>query len=74
MLRIMDAIALLIYLLGVAITIAAMYFVIQNAVTTSLRKARREQFTEDFYPEKAVWLTQRQREQLAEHNARRSGL
>ncbi|MFC7925472.1 hypothetical protein [Microbacterium laevaniformans] len=67
----MDAVAILIYLAGLAVSIAIMYTVIQNAVTNSLREARREQFTEDFYPEKAVWLTERQRAQLAEHNARR---
>lgn len=71
MLPTMDAIALLIYLVGLAISIAVMYIVIRNAVTAGLRQARREQFTEDFYPEKAMWLTIRQREQLTEHIAGR---
>lgn len=74
MLRSMDAIPLLISIVALAISLAVMYLVIRNAVTAALRQARREQFTEDFFPEKAMWLTERQREQLAEHNARQSGI
>lgn len=74
MLRSMDAIPLLISIIALAISLAVMYLVIRNAVTAALRQARREQFTEDFFPEKAMWLTERQREQLAEHNARQSGI
>ena len=70
----MDAIPLLISIVVLAISLAIMYLVIRNAVTAALRQARREQFTEDFFPEKAMWLTERQREQLAEHNARQSGI
>ncbi|RKS89581.1 hypothetical protein DEU37_1898 [Microbacterium sp. AG790] len=67
----MDATPLLISVVALAISLAIMYLVIRNAVTAALRQARREQFTEDFYPEKAMWLTIRQREQLTEHVARR---
>lgn len=70
----MDAIPLLISIVVLAISLAIMYLLIRNAVTAALRQARREQFTEDFFPEKAMWLTERQREQLAEHNARQSGI
>lgn len=57
----MDPIALLVYIIGVAITLGLLYIVILNAVTSALRQARREQHIEDYVPEKATWVDEQQR-------------
>lgn len=49
------------------VAVGALYFIIQNAIVAAMRRARREQFTEDYVPEKAKWLTEQQRAQLRLH-------
>lgn len=50
---------------GLAISLVVLYFIIRGAVISGLRHARREQWTEEFTPEKATWLSPRQRDELA---------
>ena len=57
----MDPIALLVYIIGVAITLGLLYIVILNAVTSALRQSRRERHIEDYVPEKATWVDEQQR-------------
>lgn len=49
------------------IALAVGYVLVQNAIVSAMRRARREQFTEDYVPEKAKWLTEQQRAQLRLH-------
>ncbi|WP_344736337.1 hypothetical protein [Microbacterium awajiense] len=56
--------SLVIPLAALAISLLILYFIIQNAIVTGMRRARREQYTEDYYPAKATWLTARQRDHL----------
>lgn len=56
---------LLVNLIIVAIALAVMYVIIKAAVISALQRARREAWTETHMPEKAEWLTAKQREQLA---------
>lgn len=58
-------ITILVNLVIVAIALAVMYVIIKAAVISALQRARREAWTEEHMPEKAEWLTARQREQLA---------
>lgn len=57
----MDPIFLLVYIVGLLIALGIAYVVIQNAVTSALRQARREQHIEDYVPEKATWVDEQQR-------------
>ena len=54
-------------LVSIAIALVVAYFVIRAAVISALRHARREQYMENHLPEKAVWLSQRQRAELRAH-------
>jgi len=63
--------SILIPILALVIALVALYAIIQAAIVKALQRARREAWTEDNMPEKAVWLTERQRQQLAEHRDRR---
>lgn len=56
---------LLVNLVSIVVALALAYLVIRAAVISALQRARREAWTEEHMPEKAEWLTERQREQLA---------
>jgi hypothetical protein len=57
--------ALILPVLSWAIALVVLYYVIQAAIVAALKRARREAWTEEHMPEKAAWLTERQREELA---------
>ncbi len=63
----MEFLSIIIPVLAYAIGVGVMYFVIQTAVVAAQRRARREQFVEDYVPELATWLSAQQREQLRAH-------
>lgn len=63
----MDILNLVVPLVAYAIGLGLMYLIIQSAVIGALRRARREQFVEDYLPEKAKWLEEYQRQQLRQH-------
>lgn len=58
-------ITLLVNVVLVVIALALLYMIIKSAIVSALQRARREAWTEIHMPEKAEWLTARQREQLA---------
>lgn len=63
-------VSLIIPLLILAVGLVVAYFIIKAAVINGQRHARREAYVEDFLPEKATWLSPRQREELKDHAAR----
>ena len=63
-------VSLIVPLLILAVGLVVAYFIIKAAVINGQRHARREAYVEDFLPEKATWLSPRQREELKDHAAR----
>lgn len=58
--------SLVLSLLFAVLGFVLFYFIVRAAVVNGLRQSRREQYMEDFLPEKATWLTVRQRQELRE--------
>lgn len=58
------ALSLIVQVAVTALSLLVAYFVIRAAVVSALRHSRREGWTEDHMPEKATWLTERQRDEL----------
>lgn len=63
-------IGIILPILSWIIGLAILYFIVQAAIINALKRARREAWTEEHMPEKADWLTPRQREELAAHKNR----
>jgi hypothetical protein len=65
----MDAtftlLSIILPILSWAIALVVLYYVIQAAIVAAMKRVRREAWTEQHMPEKATWLTQRQRDELS---------
>lgn len=64
--------SIIIPIVALVAMLGLMYVIIKSAVISALQRARREAWTEENMPEKAVWLSQRQRDELAQYNAGRT--